>query len=83
MMKAAMVKCYQDGVFDITGVPRLTVHDELDFDVDRSRPMVVEAFKEMHHIMETVIPLRVPVICDLEIGKNWGDVKESKLMRAA
>lgn len=82
MMKAAMVKCYDDGIFDITGIPRLTVHDELDFDVDRSRPMVVEAFREMHHIMQTVVPLRVPVICDLEIGKNWGDVEESTLMAA-
>lgn len=85
MMKAAMVKCYQDGVFNITGIPRLTVHDELDFDVDRGRPMIVEAFREMHHIMETIIPLRVPVICDLEIGKNWGDVEEAPvgLLRAA
>lgn len=82
MMKAAMVKCYKDGVFAITGVPRLTVHDELDFDVDRGRPMVVEAFKEMHHIMETIIPLKVPVICDLEIGPNWGSVIESDLMAA-
>lgn len=78
MMKAAMVKCYQDGVFAITGVPRLTVHDELDFDVQKS-PAVIEAFKEMHHIMETVVPLRVPVICDVERGPNWGDVKEFDL----
>lgn len=74
MMKAAMVKCYQDGIFNITGVPRLTVHDELDFDVENTRA-VREAFREMHHIMQTVIPLRVPVICDLEKGLNWGDVE--------
>ncbi len=73
MMKAGMVKCYEDGIFDVTGIPRLTVHDELDFsDTGNSE----EAFKEMRHIMQTIIPLKVPVVCDLEIGANWGDVKE-------
>lgn len=76
MMKAAMVKCYKDGVFAITGVPRLTVHDELDFSVAENTPAVREGFREMHNIMETVVPLRIPVVCDLEIGPNWGDVKE-------
>ena len=77
MMKMAMLKCYQDGIFDVTGVPRLTVHDELDFSVAEETKEVNEAFAEMRHIMETVIPLSVPVICDLEIGPNWGDVKEA------
>ncbi len=77
MMKAAMLKCYVDGVFDVTGIPRLTVHDELDFSVAERTPIVEEGFREMRHIMQTVIPLRVPVICDLEIGPNWGDVKEA------
>lgn len=73
MMKAAMVKCYEDGIFDVTGIPRLTVHDELDFsDMGHQE----EAYTEMRHIMQTVIPLRVPVVCDLEVGANWGDVKE-------
>lgn len=73
MMKAGMVKCYEDGIFDATGIPRLTVHDELDFsDTGEGE----DAYKEMRHIMQTVIPLRVPVICDLETGPNWGDVKE-------
>lgn len=77
MMKAAMHKCYTDGIYDVTGIPRLTVHDELDFSVAERTPAVEEAFREMRHIMETVIMLKVPVICDLEIGPNWGDVKEA------
>lgn len=76
MMKAAMVKCYKDGVFAITGTPRLTVHDELDFSVAEDNRMTRDGFREMKHIMETVIPLRVPVICDAERGPNWGDVQE-------
>lgn len=79
MMKAAMVKCYQDGIFDVTGVPRLTVHDELDFSVEHNDARTNEAFQEMRQIMQTVIPLKVPVICDLEAGPNWGDVEELPL----
>lgn len=70
-MKVAMLRCWKDGIFDVTGVPRLTVHDELDF-IDRGG--TDEAFNEMQHIMETCIPLRVPVKVDYEIGPNWGDV---------
>lgn len=73
MMKAAMVKCYEDGIFDITGIPRLTVHDELDFSDMGGQE---DAYSEMRHIMQTTIPLRVPVVCDLEVGANWGDVEE-------
>ena len=73
MMKAAMVKCYEDGVFAMTGIPRLTVHDELDFSDVGGQD---EAFAEMRRIMQTIILLRVPVVCDLETGPNWGDVRE-------
>ena len=72
-MKKAMHRCWVDGIFDATGVPRLTVHDELDFDDPGGRN---EAFNEMRHVMETAIPLRIPVRADYEIGPNWGDVEE-------
>lgn len=72
MLKAAMLKCELDGVFAETGVPRLTVHDELDF----SNPGGKEkAFKEVVHIMESVVPLKVPVLVDCESGSNWGNVQ--------
>ncbi len=72
IIKTALVKCWKDGIFAETGVPRLTVHDELDFIDYGGRGA---AFREMHHIMESCVKLRVPIICDLEIGPNWGDVK--------
>lgn len=73
LMKMAMLKCYEDGVFDVTGVPRLTVHDELDFSDPGGKD---EAFLEMKHIMETALPgLKVPVKADGEIGPDWGHVK--------
>lgn len=73
LMKVAMLKCYEDGVFDVTGVPRLTVHDELDFSDPGGKD---EAFKEMKHIMETALPLNVPVKAVGEIGPDWGHVKD-------
>jgi DNA polymerase I-like protein with 3'-5' exonuclease and polymerase domains len=73
MMKMAMVLCWERGIFDETGVPRMTVHDELDFSDEGGRD---DAFLEMAHTMETAIPMRVPIIVDGEIGKNWSDLKD-------
>ena len=73
MMKKAMHQCYVSGVFAETGYPALTVHDELDF-IDPGGKDA--AFREMKRIMETCIPLRVPVIADYEIGRNWGEVAD-------
>lgn len=75
LMKVAMYRCYKDGVFDVTGVPRLTVHDELDFSDPGGKD---EAFREMQHILETAIPLRIPVKADGDIGPNWGHVEPIK-----
>lgn len=72
LMKMAMLKCYEDGVFAETGIPRLTVHDELDFSDPGGND---KAFAEMAYIMETAIKLDVPVKVDGEIGPDWGHVK--------
>jgi len=70
LLKVAMWKCYKAGIFAATGVPRLTVHDELDF----SDPGTCnEAFREMKHVMETAIPLRIPVIAECDRGDDWGN----------
>lgn len=74
MMKVALDKCDQAGVFDVIGVPLLTVHDELDFSDPDDTPIVNEAFDYMQHIMETAIPLRVPVRADPDTGPNWGEL---------
>jgi DNA polymerase I-like protein with 3'-5' exonuclease and polymerase domains len=75
LMKMAMWKCWTSGVFDATGVPRLTVHDENDFSDPGGRD---DAFLEMRHIMETAIPLRLPIRADCDIGPNWGHVEKLK-----
>jgi DNA polymerase I-like protein with 3'-5' exonuclease and polymerase domains len=74
-MKVAMYRCWKDGVFSYTGVPRLTVHDELDFSDPGGRD---DGFREIKRIMESAIPLRIPVRVDVEGGPNWGEVEELK-----
>ena len=72
IMKKAMHKCYYDGVFAETGIPKLTVHDELNFSDPGGKD---EAFKEMKWVMENALPLRIPLKADGDIGPNWGHVK--------
>lgn len=74
LMKKAMVDCNEAGVFDVLGPPHLTVHDELDVSVPRTN-IGREAFKEMVHIMEQAIPLKVPVLVDSDLTNNWGEAK--------
>lgn len=72
LLKLGMLTAFNNGVFDYIGVPLLTVHDELDF----SDPGGVDSgFAELKRILETVIPLRIPVKADVEVGPDWGHVK--------
>lgn len=77
IMKRAMVQCYERGIFDATGLPLLTVHDELDFvddDVDAA------VWAEMADVMMTCAPeVTIPIIVDAEIGPSWGEVEELAL----
>lgn len=69
VMKKAMFECWKSGVFDYVGVPRLTVHDELDF----SDPGGVDdGFEYVKHVMETALPMRIPIKVEEEIGPDWG-----------
>lgn len=71
-MKAALWKCYKDGVFKATGVPTLIVHDESDFS-DPYTTESEEGFKEIRNIMSNVIPISIPVFCDEDIVEMWGE----------
>lgn len=74
MIKKGMHQCWQEGVFDVIGVPKLQVHDELDFSVPDDSPAIREAFAYMRRVLETAIPLRVPVLVDSGRGVNWGAI---------
>lgn len=72
-MKMGMLRGWKDGIFDQIGVPRLTVHDELNFSKRDTSPATEAGFKELTHLMETVIPLRIPVLADTGIGPSWNE----------
>ncbi|HJN84739.1 MAG TPA: DNA polymerase I [Patescibacteria group bacterium] len=51
----------------------LQVHDELVFEVDDK--LVDDVAENAQRIMENVVKCKVPLTVDVEIGKNWRDVK--------
>lgn len=72
IMKKAMVDAYKKGLFN-TLIPHITVHDELDVSIPKTKEGI-EAIKELKHTMESCVQLRVPILADLEIGTNWSNV---------
>jgi DNA polymerase I-like protein with 3'-5' exonuclease and polymerase domains len=72
IIKKAMVDCHKAGVFDATGIPHLTVHDELDWSDDGS-PRAQEGFAEAERIMVECVKLKVPLMVDVSRGKHWGE----------
>lgn len=74
LMKKAMVQIWESGVCDTLGAPLLTVHDELDWSVPRTKAGK-EAIEEVHYIMQNCHQLRVPIIADVEHGPSWGECK--------
>jgi DNA polymerase I-like protein with 3'-5' exonuclease and polymerase domains len=73
LMKQAMVEMYESGLFEVL-VPHITVHDEMNVSIPRTA-IGTEAFKEMQHIMETSMPLAVPVFASASTGNNWSEAK--------
>jgi DNA polymerase I-like protein with 3'-5' exonuclease and polymerase domains len=71
LMKKAMHDAYYAGVFDVLKL-HATVHDELDSSVPKTKEGV-EAARELQHIMETCLKLRVPVKAEAGGGHNWAD----------
>jgi len=76
IMKKAMADAYKAGIFN-TLYPHITVHDELDCSVPKTKEGL-EAGNELKRIMETCVQLKVPIIADMEIGKNWGELTKIK-----
>lgn len=54
--------------------PLIQVHDELLFEIqDELIPIVVPVIKAL---MENVVKLSVPITCDVEVGKSWGELSK-------
>jgi DNA polymerase I-like protein with 3'-5' exonuclease and polymerase domains len=71
-LKYSLWRALKDGVFDVIGWPKLTVHDQLGRSVIDTSPQQEEAGRYFHWIMENALKLRVPVIFKLGRGPNWG-----------
>lgn len=75
VMKLAMIKIYQ-------GLPKvsrdtkivLQVHDELVLEVPKKDLSKIAKF--VQNTMENVYKLNVPLVVDIEIGQNWGDLQK-------
>ena len=72
VMKKAMVDIWQGGTVAVLGAPHLTVHDELDYSVPKTK-IGCEAIAEVKNIMESVVRMPVPLLADMKTGPNWGD----------
>lgn len=68
-IKRSMLDAYNAGIFDVLEL-YLTVHDELDTGVPRTKAGV-EAVIELHRCMTTAYPLSVPVLAGIDLGANW------------
>jgi DNA polymerase-1 len=72
VMKMAMSKIGKSGVCSVLGAPHLTVHDELDWSIPRTK-IAREAHDEVINIMQSAVKFKIPIICDSESGPNWGE----------
>lgn len=68
MTKQALRDMYRAGI-----LPHGTVHDEID--ISASDPKIVAQAQE---IMETTMPLNIPVKIDVASGLNWGQASMEK-----
>ena len=77
IIKSAMIKCFaylkDNNLIDKKAKLLLSIHDELLFEVrDDILKKTALALKK---IMENAYTLVVPLITEIKIGKNWGELK--------
>lgn len=72
--KKALVDSYEAGIYDVI-FPHITVHDELGASKPRTKEGA-EAARELRHIMETCVKLKVPITVGVESGPTWGDLSK-------
>lgn len=72
LIKQAMLKIDQQLTEkNLKGYMILQIHDELIFEIpDEDKPLMEKLVKET---MQNVLTLRVPLIVDVAVGKNWAE----------
>jgi DNA polymerase-1 len=73
VLKKALKDTWESGVCKVLGAPLITVHDENDWSIPRTKEGE-EAALEARHIMENTVKLCLPLKVEAERGSNWGDV---------
>lgn len=74
LLKKSMRDSWDAGIYDVL-TPHITVHDEMGVSVPKTK-IGIEAYRELKHIMETCLTLKVPIVADAEVGDSWGTTKE-------
>lgn len=74
-IKRAMLEAYEAGVTQELFLS-LTVHDELDSSVPRTRAGA-QAARELHRLLENSYLLSIPVYAGVDLGASWGTLEES------
>ena len=76
ILKSAIVNAYKEGLWKRLDVKN-TIHEERNFWVSATEQGVLDTFR-MLHLMTNSVELRVPLLCEPEIGTDWVHVKELK-----
>ena len=74
ILKSALVRAYKDGLYQRIDMKN-TIHDEVNFCVPPTEQGVLDTFR-MTYFMTDTVKLRVPLICEPEVGTDWVHVKE-------
>ena len=74
VIKRVMVDVYESGILSEGAAMHLTVHDELDFSIQKDKRDTVG--KRVVELMENSVKLRVPLKVDNEVGPSWGEVSK-------
>jgi DNA polymerase I len=72
IVKLAMIKVYEEYKNNTEVKMILQVHDEIILEVKEG--LAEEVGKKVKEIMEAVYKLKVPLLVDVKIGDNWGEV---------
>jgi len=76
IMKMAMISVHKNlGRISKNSKMILQVHDELVLEVPKADEKIVASF--VREEMENVHKLKVPVVVDVEVGKNWGEMNRT------
>jgi DNA polymerase-1 len=71
-MKSAMIAVYDYYQNDPEVKIILQIHDEIILEVAEHRSL--EVAEKVKKIMEKAYVLNVPLVADVKIGKNWGEL---------